>query len=303
MNILERLAFSYLDFLAIDNEFINNYYFIFITYPAALIFGFLKTVEVQMKRGTYFLNSAIILFICTLVQSVWLFNPQAIAYGFLFIIVAADILCWILAGIAYVYIAKARSNDAYGHSKFAILAFIPLGNLLLLFKGSKNKNYNPNETQHLTSGWPAVIIAFIIYFISGGLFEILDQKIDNFFNDPNSEELRIEIGKKYTVYYGEAYGLPKALNYMKSIEVIGQEYPDGTTLEDIIVEGNSITFMYNRPTNLRNFSFERKNELLNFLCNYNPYIIEQGATIKWHFYSFVNPEVMLLEANKSICKL
>jgi hypothetical protein len=161
--------------------------------------------------------------------------------------VTIDMVCWIIAGCAWVYISKARSNDAHGHSKFAFLSFIPLGNLWLLFKGSKNINYNPNESQHLTSGWPAVVIALIVYFVGGLLSDIQRNMIFRNMSNPKPESLRIEIGKKFVDYYTITYGVPKALEYLKSIEVVGEEYPDGSKIDEITVNSNVITYKFMLP--------------------------------------------------------
>jgi hypothetical protein len=123
MDFIENLAMAYLVFAG------NAGYNILIVYVAALCVGLIKNVGFRLQRGTYFLNCALIIFAGSLAQIIWFIAAPAIANGFAGVLVLVDIAAWVASGYAYVVVAKARSNDAYGHARYAALSFIPIANL------------------------------------------------------------------------------------------------------------------------------------------------------------------------------
>ena len=130
---LELLAFDYLTYAE------NDAYNLPIVYIFAIVFGFIKKVDFRLQRGTYFLNSAFIIFLASIASGIYFLSFDAILNGYLFAIVLLDIIIWAVVAYLFLVIAKARSNDAYGHSRYAVLSFIPLANLWLVFVPSKDE--------------------------------------------------------------------------------------------------------------------------------------------------------------------
>lgn len=91
--------------------------------------------EKSLRRVSYLLIFAILLFVFTVMQTLWLLAPQAIVDGQIWFI----FLVMMLTSLAYGYgtwiIASARSRDVItdGNPGIAAYAFVPLANLYLIF--------------------------------------------------------------------------------------------------------------------------------------------------------------------------
>ncbi|QNT69003.1 hypothetical protein [Defluviicoccus vanus] len=132
--MLEELAYRFLE---------QGYTVRYLTGSGAVVLGgtvaALVWTEVgRLQRAPYFALSALLLLASAVVESVQLAQPQMAAAGLLWAILLIDMLRLLVFGFLYGVVAMARSQDAYGTRGYAVLAFAPVANLILLFRPSKD---------------------------------------------------------------------------------------------------------------------------------------------------------------------
>ena len=186
MNIIEILAYDYLTFAEK-----NEYYSVYFIYLFSLIFGLVKKVAQKMQRATYFLNIALVLFVGSLSQIIWLYSVSAMSGGYLYLLVVLDLVIWAAIGYAFIVITKARSNDAYGHSRLAILGFIPIAGFWLLFTASKDNN--PVKMPSYVSGGYGVIIGLVVLVGGQALKIAIETSLDKRITSQVTTETTIKL--------------------------------------------------------------------------------------------------------------
>ena len=295
MSTIELLAFDYVNFA--EN---NKAYNIPIIYILAIAIGLIKKVEFNIQRGAYFLNIAFIFFGVSIAGGIWLLLIEAMINGYTFILVFVDILIWGFATYGFIIIAKARSNDAYGHSRYAWLAFVPFLCFWLLFKPSKNKD--APSTLSLISGVPAVFIGILIFgVVSGFSFSVEQSNINKVENV--SLEVSEKIKHKYFEYYTKRDGLKAGLDYYKSLGSIGR-IDEITYLNDIHTTDDTITYKFLITDNqITSFTQQERDNLEGYLCELGQIIIEHGGTMVLHYFNEANPKIAYIVGNDEMCSL
>ncbi|OOZ42608.1 hypothetical protein BOW37_12810 [Solemya velum gill symbiont] len=154
MNTLEYAALTYTEFASVVG------YNLGIIVLGAIIGGIFKPVNYKMQRGAYYLNMMLAVFIGTALQAIWFFSLDALVNGYLILLAIFDFAVWLIVGFILVVLNKARSLDAFGTTGYAPLGFIPIANLWLLFKPSKEDYPSPKG---LTHGIPAALLGIILF--------------------------------------------------------------------------------------------------------------------------------------------
>lgn len=280
----------------------NDAYNLPIIYLFAIIFGITTKVNYRLQRGTYFLNSAFIVFLSSVSGGIFFLSFHALVNGYLFLIILLDIIIWAVAGYLFVIVAKARSNDAYGHSRYAALAFIPFANLWLLFTPSKDE-FAPKMTA-LTSGVAAVLIGLIVTIAGRGLGVAIASSMDTHINTTVMPKYGNEISEKYFNYYAQSQSVNAALEYRKSLETIGQQIDNITYLNDIIIEDNSITYKFLITDNaITGFTQEQRDAWESYICDNSKMLFEWDASMVFHYYSEAEPLLAYIIGNDEVCSL
>jgi hypothetical protein len=298
MSTIELLTFDYLTF----GE--NPFYHLLIIIPFAGIIGLFKKVESRMDRGAYFLNTALVVFGASIIQGIWFLSPDAIVGGYTFAIVLAELLIFALIAYAYIVLGKARSNDAYGHSGFVVLAFIPIVSIWLFFKPSKDKN--APKMSSLLSGVSAVIVGLVIYAAGASFSKLLKHSIENHMANNIEYEIQVLIGKKYFEYYAQRDGLEVALKYYKKLEEVevGKRIDEVTLLSSIETTTDTITYKFLiTDDKVAGYTQKQRNIWENYICNNNAELLELGATMVWHYYNEAIPTLAYIVGNKEICRI
>jgi hypothetical protein len=296
MNSLELLAFDYLTYAE------NDAYNLPIVYIFAIVFGFIKKVDFRLQRGTYFLNSAFIIFLASIASGIYFLSFDAILNGYLFAIVLLDIIIWAVVAYLFLVIAKARSNDAYGHSRYAVLSFIPLANLWLVFVPSKDE-FAPKMTA-LTGGAAAVVIGLIISIAGRGFGVAVSSAMDTYATTTVAEKHGRAIALKYFQYNSQRDSLEAGLEYYKTLDVIGNQIDEITYLKDIVVEEDTITYKFLITDNtITGFTQERRDVWENYICNNHQPLFDAGANMIFHYYSDAEPLLAYVIGNTEVCSL
>ena len=295
MSLSELLAFDYFIYAE------NDAYKLPIVYIFAIVFGFIKKVDYRLQRGTYFLNSSFIIFLASISGGIAFLTPNAIVDGYLFEIVLLDIIIFAVVAYLCVVISKARSNDAYGHSRYAALAFIPLANLWLLFTPSKD-DFAPKMSA-LTSGVTAVVIGLVVS-VAGRMFSLaLVNAMDTYATTTVAQTQGKEIANKYFQYYVQSDGLNAALEYYKTLDVIGTKIDEITYLNDITIKDDTITYKFLITDNsITGFTQQKRDEWENYVCNYKV-LFDAGANMVWHYYSKSEPMLAYIIGNDEVCSI
>lgn len=296
MSFIENLAMDYLVLAG------NAGYNVLIVYATALCVGLVKTVGFRLQRGTYFLNCALIIFAGSLTQMIWFIAAPAIANGFVSVLVLVDITVWVVSGYAYVVVAKARSNDAYGHARYAALSFIPIANLWLLFTPSKDKFKVTLPT--LLSGGTAVVLGLVISVAGRGIGIGIQNSVEDYVASHLSYETSTKLNDKWISYYISNNDIERAILFLKSGESVGSNIDELTVLEDIEVRNETMEYRFRiLDTSITGFTQEQRNTWENYICNNYTILIDAGAMIVWHYYSSSEPVLARIIGNSEVCSL
>ena len=277
-------------------------YNLLIAYAAALCIGMVKNVEHRMQRGTYFLNFSLIIAASSLSQVIWFLSPSAMADNYLSVIVVTDILVWIASGYALIIITKARSNDAYGHARYAALGFIPFANLWLLFTPSKD-DFTVKLPALLTGG-TAVVLGLVLSVGGRGFGISMQQALDNYIANSTPYETSVKVTERWMSYYISIDEIEEGMLFLKELEGVGSKIDDITTLQDIIIGDETMEYQFRITDNsVTTIAQQQRNTWENYICDNYEVLINGGATIIWHYYSDTQPALARIVVNSEVCSL
>ncbi len=191
--MLQDIAVQYGNLM--EGELRLIHYGIFIL--GAAIAGVLSRGKTELRRAPYFVFSGLLLLAAVATQSVWLGTLPAMAGGYLWVFMGIDVVVSLVVGYFVGVIAMARARDGFGHGRYAALAFIPLANLALLFKGSKNQiSHHRIRTIPLISGKLGVLVGFVILAAVIAVSTLIKTEIDRAAMraslDPDFQAMRME---------------------------------------------------------------------------------------------------------------
>lgn len=179
---------------------IKIFYWIFVIIGAAITTPFNKSRS-ELQRAPYFFFMIAISFGATLAESIWLLYVPAILGGYVWALLAAGLSVAMLSGYLYGRAAMARSRDAYGHSRNAVLAFIPLANLVLLFKRSRTDlSAERVATIRPITGGLGVFVSLLLLLFSSTVLALLKhevgKRVEQMASDPATEQAALEFSIK-----------------------------------------------------------------------------------------------------------
>ena len=129
----------------------------------AIIAAIVTRSKAELACAPYFAYTALVSFVVSTVQIVWLQSIPAISGGYLWVLMTISLAALVAGGFFFCYIAIARSRDAYGHGRMAFLTFIPIANFWLLLTPSKNAtSANRAPTIPLLSGGLGVLTGLVL---------------------------------------------------------------------------------------------------------------------------------------------
>lgn len=125
---LEALAYR---FVQLPENTIN---LVFLAEMAAgAVLAFLSPGVSKLARVPYFAVSWLIMLLGISSLFIWWLAAYAVMYGLLWGLIGASMIAYLMMGYFFAIVAMARSRDAFGNNIGALLAFVPLLNLALLF--------------------------------------------------------------------------------------------------------------------------------------------------------------------------
>lgn len=140
----------------------------------------------HLARAPYFSLTMLLLVFASAMSFMWLYGFEATAAGTLWTLYAAGFLFALISGYFYGMMAIARSRDAFGTGRYAILSYIPLLNLVLLLKPSKQENSSAQipvprvfrGALGVTMGFLFVVLSGVFTAIDTGVTEAMKEEAD-----------------------------------------------------------------------------------------------------------------------------
>lgn len=294
MSTLNYLGMLYVDFAA------QGFYAYLIFIISAIFTGILKRTTQRMPRSTYFLNTALITFVAGASQFMWVSVFDAIVSGYVIVIAAADFAVWIGVGYFITLLAKARSNDAFGHSRFAPLGFIPIANFILLLKPSADRLQNQTANSAIV-GVPAVFIGFIVLALGRAAGMEAEKAIERTLAELPQTTSAQRLGMSYFSFYTRRDGLAGGLAYLASLERLGQ-IDEITYLDSVTVDQRELTYRFNITDNsVTNFNVDWVTSMLLQNCENYSEVIENGGSVRFIYSSQGRGQLENIWANSTSC--
>jgi hypothetical protein len=271
-----------------------------ITIAGAVVAAIFHKSSAELRRAPYFAYSGLLFFIAAASQLVWFGSIQAVTGGFLWVFMLVDMLVGLGVGYAYGIIAMARSRDAFGHARMAVLAFIPFANFWLLLTPSKlNVSANRAPTIPLLTGSIGVLTGFVLLVAGVALGAFIQVETNRMVakteNDPAMQQAGIDIMLR-------GQGLEETLRQIAA-EVPRQRIDEITTLLRVLGDGTTLRYIYEVSTNLDTLPMSMRMGLVQNNCTYEALrpVIEAGATVEHVYQRIDGSEIGVVTVASDIC--
>ncbi len=265
----------------------------------AIIAGVVNKSKDELARAPYFAYSALIFFFVSAVGIVWLQSLPAIDGGYLWVLMVVSVAAVIIGGFLFCKIAIARSLDVHGHGRMAALAFIPLANLWLLSRPSKNAvSANRAPTIPLLTGGLGVLSGFIMLIAAMGVTVYIEQEVNRMVAEPASQQAGIEIVVR-------SQGLEKTLLFMVADPQTPITIDNITTLARIEADGTQLIRTYIVDSPLKTISDELRARSTNGICAHGPFIplLRAGGTIREVYIKPDDSPIGVILVTRNLCGL
>lgn len=266
----------------------------------ALVAAIIHKSTAELRRAPYFAYCGVLFLIGAASQLVWLSTVSAMTGGFLWVLMLVDVVVGVGAGYALGIIAMARSRDAYGHPRMAVLAFIPFANFWLLLTPSKNEvSAHRAPTIPLLTGALGVFTGLVLLFSGGALRvfikEEMSHRIAEAEDDPAIQRAGIDMMLRVR-------GIEETLRQIAS-EVLWERVDDTTTLLRVVADGTTLRYVYEVSTNPDALPMSMRIGLVQRNCNYGALrpLIEAGATIEHSYHRTDGVEIGVVTVTREIC--
>lgn len=267
----------------------------------AAIAGTVNRSKSELRRAPYFAFSGVLVLASAGTQFAWLSLVPAIKGGYLWSLMAVDVLGGIVIGYFFGVIAMARSRDAYGHGRNAVLAFIPIANILLFLKEPRHET-SPNviPTVPLLTGGLGVLSGFVTLAIGltlSGLLQLQMERIARQAEQDNEiQTISIEnmIGTQ---------GLEQTLTQMAAEATLPQRIDELTTLTAIEADEMTLRYRFTVATEMDHFPAGLRQSLIVALCGNQAVrpILNAGATVESAYYRVDGYEIGIIAATRESC--
>ncbi|MGD1879498.1 MAG: hypothetical protein ACFB13_18610 [Kiloniellaceae bacterium] len=191
-----------------------------------------------------------------------------------------DVMSSVVVGYFYGIVAMARSRDAFGTRRYAALAFIPLANLWLLLKPSKNESAADPTIPILTGGF-GVATGFVFYLGAVGLSSYLATEVDRIAESATHNTHAQQVSIDYLL---RANGLEATLEQL-AVGVPPQKIDQSTSLKHVESHGATLQYVYEVSDDIAVLPNSLSKDLTHKNCSNQAIrpLIEAGATLE-HIY-------------------
>lgn len=246
----------------------------------ALIAGMTTRGKAELQRAPYFAYSALLLFGGAALQFVWLGSLSAMAGGYLWALASIEVISTVLIGYAFGVIAMARSRDAFGHGRYAALAFIPLANFVLLLKQSRNDlSVSRIPTIPLLTGGLGVVSGLVVLIASVAFSVLLEREINRSIEQAQTEPASQAAGVDFLV---RAKGLDATLHAMATDTQTPIIIDEVTTLTRVEAQGTQLSRTYLVDLETVSVTEKFRASVESSICAHQPFevLLKAGASIR-----------------------
>ncbi len=290
---LEEMAYDYV-FVSADSAGPIAYG---LTIGGALLAGLTNKTNMELLRVPYFVYSAVLFFLTSAAQIVWLGSAAAMAGGNLWILSLVDISVRFGAGYALGLIAMARSRDGSGSWSPCCSGVHSFANLWLLFSPAKQGvSKNRFQTPPLVSGGLGIFFGFALLFAGVGVAAFVRTNVER--NTRDSVELQ-EAGIDFLI---RANGLEAALHDMAAT-VPARKIDESTNLLRVEVDRTTFRYVYQIDTSAWTLTNAIRRGLIEHNCGLEVLakVLEAGATIEHHYIRPDGTQLGTVSVTQSIC--
>ena len=236
---------------------------------AVLAAVFLPAPDLPLSRSWFYLRLGMASFLLAAGQMLWLLYVPALKLGVSFLFLVTDVGSELVFGACVMQIARARSLDTYGHGGRAWMAFVPLVNLVLLFRASLTPDPSRGSAAAAWGGVALTVLSrFAISIVEDSAASITLQVQ----NDPEVQTIVQTLSLR-------AQGLESALDDLVMAEAAPQQIEPGLLMSAVTRTGSLITydFVLDAPDATSLDPDYRRQVHGNFCAALMPYL-QQGAT-------------------------
>lgn len=269
----------------------------------AIFAGLLMRNKSELGRAPYFAFTGLAVLVASVGQFMWLNSFSAMVGGYLWGLMAAQLALTFMIGFFFGSIAMARSRDAYGHGRYAALAFIPFANLVLLLKpGRALESTNRIPTAPVFNGGMGVLSGFVMLFAAVTLNVYFEQEINARLARINTDPVSQQAGVSFLI---RSKGLEATLREIASSTRTPILIDNVTTLANIEADKAQLrrTYIVNREAFTMTNKF--RDMIQNRVCAYAGFIplLLAGASMR---EAYVKPDGTLIGAHivtREVCGL
>lgn len=292
---MESLAYSYIH---LDESMMKLISFMLLVLGGFINFKMTKVVF-PVGRASYFFLFGTLVLISSLEGLFWLAAPSAIETDNLYIIVIAEFIAFILLGYVFGFAATGRSLDAYGTPSKWWLAFVPLANLILLFKAPLNQ-LKTNPRWHWVRCTALVFSAFAFMMIGRGLSVAIENSVER--NTASAVNSNPMVADKLSKAAMQNSSIKDLLAVMAKEVKTPLTVDEVTTLTKVNANNNELTYQYAISSNISTLPDFFKENLKKTLCSgtLKP-VIDRGATISAVYKANNGNEIGSVSVDLSIC--
>lgn len=250
-----------------------------------------STSGALIRRGPYFAYSALVTLGIAVLEVMWLQVYSAASAGYLSLLVLVRLAGASLLGYFVGSIAIERSRDAYGHGHQAFLAFIPLGNFVLILTPSK-KSAPVTSKPAMLDGGRGVALGVLSVLASVSMFAYVRSQS----NRPAMQSAVIEQMIKHN---GLNYALQKLLIGVRT----PTEFDDGMILSHIAVEGSELRRTFVVEAERFGFGVDQE-RVIRVICSHEPFtpLLQAGASIKDEYLTQYGVQIGAVTVTEKDCK-
>ena len=264
----------------------------FILLGALLFALFGPRPPLPLSRSWYYLRFGMASFLLALGQMLWLLYVPALKLGVSFLFVVTDAGAALAYGAYVAHFSCARSRDAYGHDGNAWMAFVPLINLVLIFKASQSPDPSRGSAG---AAWGGVALALL----SRGVTAVVENSADSITAQVQNDPAVIAIVQSLTL---RAEGIEAALDRQVAAEGAPFQVEPGLLLSAVTRAGSQITYLFvlDQPGATSLDSTYRKQVHTNMCASLMPYL-QAGASAAIRFARPDGAEIDVLALSVKEC--
>jgi hypothetical protein len=262
-----------------------------------------RTIGYELARAPYFAYSMLIYLFVTATQLVWLGSINAMLGGYLFALMAVDVVAGVLCGYALAGIATARSRNAFGHGRAAALAFIPLANLVLLFARPRANSVAGSGAIPLMSGGLGVLSGFLCLIGTVTLSAYITTESQRLVDQAAATNPAFQTRSLETGIAG--LGVNETLRQLASEVPVPETLDEVTTLVRVEADGDTLRYVYELSEEVTSIPFSMRVSLVNSNCRlpfFEP-IFKADGNIQHLYLGKDGSEIGRVDVTRQACGL